>query len=47
MKDKFVCELLLERYNEGKVRGEKNRFKTADIVKEIRQILETQKEMHH
>lgn len=47
LKDKFVCELLLERYNEGKVRGEKNRFKTADIVKEIRQILETQKETHH
>ncbi|WP_204193258.1 type II CRISPR RNA-guided endonuclease Cas9 [Staphylococcus sp. GDY8P47P] len=47
LKDKFVCELLLERYNEGKVRGEKNRFKTADIVKEIKQILETQKETHH
>lgn len=47
LRDKFICEVLLERYNEGKVRGEKNRFKTSDIVNEIRQILETQKEVHH
>lgn len=46
LKDKYVCELLLERLKDGKVRGEKNRFKTTDIIKEVKQLLETQKEAH-
>lgn len=47
LKDKFVCELLLERFNEGKVRGEENRFKTSDIIKEAKRILEVQKDIHN
>ncbi|WP_226386018.1 type II CRISPR RNA-guided endonuclease Cas9 [Staphylococcus sp. Marseille-Q1834] len=47
LKDKFVCELLLERFNEGKVRGEENRFKTSDIIKEAEQILKVQKNIHN
>ncbi|PNZ26406.1 type II CRISPR RNA-guided endonuclease Cas9, partial [Staphylococcus petrasii] len=47
LKDKFVCELLLERFNDGKVRGEENRFKTSDIIKEAKQILEVQKDVHN
>ncbi|EFU83472.1 type II CRISPR RNA-guided endonuclease Cas9 [Staphylococcus lugdunensis] len=46
LKDKFVCQIQLERMNEGQVRGEKNRFKTADIIKEIIQLLNVQKNFH-
>lgn len=46
LQDKFVCELQLERAKEGKIRGEKNRFKTSDIIKEIKQLLHTQKNVH-
>ncbi|WP_241955726.1 type II CRISPR RNA-guided endonuclease Cas9 [Staphylococcus chromogenes] len=47
LEDKYVCELQLERFKqEGKVRGERNRFKTEDFVKEARQLLKTQTQFH-
>ncbi|MDY4021889.1 type II CRISPR RNA-guided endonuclease Cas9 [Staphylococcus chromogenes] len=47
LEDKYVCELQLERLKqEGKVRGERNRFKTEDFVKEARQLLKTQTQFH-
>ena len=43
LKDKFVCELQLERFlKEGQVRGHSNRFKTSDYVREATTILNTQ-----
>lgn len=43
LSDKYVCELQLERFEQDyKVRGEKNRFKTEDFVREARKLLETQ-----
>lgn len=47
LEDKYVCELQLERFKqEGKVRGERNRFKTEDFVKEARLLLKTQTQFH-
>lgn len=47
LQDKYVCELQLERLtNINKVRGEKNRFKTEDFVKEVKQLCETQRQYH-
>lgn len=47
LEDKYVCELQLERFEQdAEVRGEKNRFKTEDFVKEARQILKVQSKFH-
>ncbi len=46
LEDKYVCEVQLERYENGKVRGERNRFKTSDFVKEARQLLKIQQPFH-
>ncbi|MEK5451199.1 type II CRISPR RNA-guided endonuclease Cas9 [Staphylococcus sp. FSL R7-0694] len=47
LKDKYVCEVQLQRLKEGQIRGEKNRFKTTDILKEIDQLLKVQKDYHN
>ncbi|WP_411954623.1 type II CRISPR RNA-guided endonuclease Cas9 [Alkalibacillus sp. S2W] len=47
LKDRFVCELQLERLEEdGEVRGHQNRFKTDDYVREAEKLLETQSNYH-
>ncbi len=47
LENRYVCELQLDRLNEQyKVRGERNRFKTEDFVREARQILTTQQKYH-
>ena len=44
---KYVCELQLDRLlSEGRVRGEKNRFQTKDLIDEVKQLLNTQKAYH-
>ncbi|MFF8273817.1 type II CRISPR RNA-guided endonuclease Cas9 [Staphylococcus warneri] len=47
LKNKYVCEVQLQRLKEGQIRGEKNRFKTTDILKEIDQLLKVQKDYHN
>ncbi|ARJ51065.1 type II CRISPR RNA-guided endonuclease Cas9 [Staphylococcus lutrae] len=48
LKGQFVCELQLDRLaNAHQVRGEKNRFKTEDIVKEVRALLQQQQNFHN
>ncbi|PPD64068.1 type II CRISPR RNA-guided endonuclease Cas9 [Staphylococcus pseudintermedius] len=48
LKDKYVCELQLERLEKNnQVRGEKNRFKTEDIVREARALLQHQQNFHN
>lgn len=42
LKDKYVCEIQLQRLQDGKVRGENNRFNTEDFIKELRQIFSNQ-----
>lgn len=43
LKDKYICELQLERLNEeGKIRNIYNNFRTEDYVKELMQILNQQ-----
>lgn len=45
--DKFICEVQLERREEGKrIRGVYNRFRTADYVKEARAILNKQSKVY-
>ncbi|MFD2654666.1 type II CRISPR RNA-guided endonuclease Cas9 [Gracilibacillus thailandensis] len=42
--NKYICEIQMERLEkEGQIRGHRNRFQTADYVKEAKKILETQK----
>lgn len=48
LEDKYICELQLERLIEQKkVRGESNRFKTEDFVREAKQLCQTQKQFHN
>lgn len=48
LENKFVCELQLDRLiNQKMVRGEQNRFKTEDFVKEARQLCHTQQQFHN
>ena len=42
LKDKYVCEIQLQRLKEGKLRGENNRFNTSDYIKELNQIFKNQ-----
>lgn len=45
--DKFVCEIQLERMEEGgKIRNHKNRFRTKDYVMEAEAILNNQQVVH-
>ncbi|WP_062197343.1 type II CRISPR RNA-guided endonuclease Cas9 [Massilibacterium senegalense] len=51
LRNKFVCELQLQRLTRNKeneipykVRGYQNRFKTSDYIKEVQQILNTQRQ---
>lgn len=44
LQEKYVAEVQLERFYEGKVRGAENRFRTKDFVKEAKKLLETQEE---
>ncbi|MGK0577319.1 type II CRISPR RNA-guided endonuclease Cas9 [Macrococcus capreoli] len=46
LKEKYVCELQLERFNENNVRGPQNRFKTTGFVREAKKLLETQSKFH-
>lgn len=47
LETKYICELQLERLeSKEKIRGEKNRFRTADYIKEAKKLLSTQKEFH-
>ncbi|WP_268933146.1 type II CRISPR RNA-guided endonuclease Cas9 [Staphylococcus durrellii] len=48
LEDKYICELQLERLiDQKKVRGESNRFKTEDFVREAKQLCQTQKQFHN
>lgn len=48
LENKYVCELQLERLEtQQQVRGEKNRFKTEDIVREARALLHKQQNFHN
>ena len=40
--DKYVVEVQLERLEKGKIRNQKNIFKTEDYVKEVKQIFKNQ-----
>lgn len=44
--EKYVAELQLERFYAGQVRGEANRFKTEDFIREARKLLEVQSQFH-
>lgn len=47
LEDRYVCELQKERLDtEGKVRGVENRFHTKDIIREVRKLLDTQKQFY-
>lgn len=43
LRGRYICELQYERLNkEGRIRGEKNRFRTDDYVREVEAILDMQ-----
>ena len=46
LETKFVCQIQLERLQQGLVRSHENRFRTEDYVKEARAILNRQAQFH-
>ncbi|MBO5562079.1 MAG: type II CRISPR RNA-guided endonuclease Cas9, partial [Firmicutes bacterium] len=46
LKQRFICELQLERIENGGVRGHKNKFRHEDYIKEAEAIINNQRKYH-